>query len=183
MVAIPPVVAGVIAAVSAAASTGVAIAAAATQAQQARTAAQTQRNVAEYNAALAEQQGQIERAKAEDRQRRLIAAGRAAVGTTGLTGEGSALDVMMANVEQSQYDAALLAWNTRVRQQQARISGELGAEVAGAQERAALFEAAGSAVAGAGGIYTAYRRSVLDTHVPGQRPTRDVMMPQSHLYE
>lgn len=75
-------------------------------------------SAARYNAALYERNAQITRQNAqmqEDRQRRLATmragANRAAIGASGITTEGSALDLLESNAMQEELDALMIRWN------------------------------------------------------------------------
>lgn len=71
-----------------------------------------------YNAALYERNAQIAQQNAqfqEDRQRRLatqrMGANRAAIGASGVTMDGSALDILESNAAQEELDALMIRWN------------------------------------------------------------------------
>jgi hypothetical protein len=157
--AISAATAGIIASVaSTAISTGVTVAGAVQQASAARETRATQQKITERNLQVAQQASQIEQAQAQDRARRLLAAQRTAAGAQGTGMAGSPLDVMLASTEQSQYDAALLAYTRALEAQGIQVSGALAGRQAQAQERAAMIEAGGALLSGAAKGYTAYRR-------------------------
>jgi hypothetical protein len=79
-----------------------------------------------YNAALYERNSQIAQQNAafqEDRQRRLatqrMGTNRAAIGASGVTMDGSALDILESNAAQEELDALMIRWNG------ANVSGDL----------------------------------------------------------
>lgn len=73
---------------------------------------------ARYNSALYERNAQIAQQNAqfqEDRQRRMAAqrmgSNRAAIGASGVTMDGSALDILESNAAQEELDALMIRWN------------------------------------------------------------------------
>jgi hypothetical protein len=109
-------------------------------------------SAAKYNATLYERNAQITRQAAqaqEDRQRRLATmragANRAAIGASGVTTEGSALDLLEANAVQEELDALMIRWNGET----ASGDMEANARLQRASGRAARFNSfagAGSAL-------------------------------------
>jgi hypothetical protein len=90
------------------------------------------RAAGDYNAALYERNAQIAEQNAkvqEDRQRRLSAmragANRAAVGASGVSLEGSPLDILESNAAQEEMDALMIRWNAQNEATGLRASGAL----------------------------------------------------------
>jgi hypothetical protein len=106
----------------------------------------------DYNAALYERNAQIAEQNAkvqEDRQRRLSAmragANRAAVGASGISLEGSPLDILESNAAQEELDALMIRWNGQNEATGLRASGALQrAQGANAQRQG--YMTAGSAI-------------------------------------
>ena len=85
--------------------------------------AQTQSASAKYNAALAEQQAKIERAKADaeisihdDRTRKLLSRQRAGYGAAGVSSEGSPLAVMADTAAEAERDAVFIRFGHRAKE-------------------------------------------------------------------
>lgn len=107
---------------------------------------------AKYNAALYERNAQITRQNAqaqEDRQRRLTAmragANRAAIGASGVTVDGSALDLLEANAMQEELDALMIRWNGETAAGDMEANARLQ-RAAGRSARISSFAGAGSAL-------------------------------------
>jgi hypothetical protein len=89
-------------------------------------------SAAKYNAALYERNARITEQNAqmqEDRQRRLAAmragANRAAIGASGITAEGSALDLLESNAAQEELDALMIRWNGQTAAGDLRANAQL----------------------------------------------------------
>lgn len=107
---------------------------------------------AKYNAALYERNAQIAQqntAFQEDRQRRLAAqragANRAAIGASGITTEGSALDILESNAAQEELDALMIRWNGANAADGARANANLQ-RAQGDNARTGSYLQAGSAL-------------------------------------
>lgn len=107
---------------------------------------------ARYNAALYERNSQIAQQNAqfqEDRQRRVAAqrmgANRAAIGGSGVTMDGSALDILESNAAQEELDALMIRWNGT--NAASDLMGNAGLQRAqGANAQTGSFIGAGSAL-------------------------------------
>jgi hypothetical protein len=106
----------------------------------------------DYNAALYERNAQIaqqQSAADEARQRRLATmragANRAAVGASGITVDGSPLDILESNAAQEELDALMIRWNGQNAVDSARASGAL-ARAQGENAQRAGYMQAGSAI-------------------------------------
>lgn len=105
-----------------------------------------------YNAALYERNAQIAEQNArvqEDRQRRLatqrMGANRAAIGASGVSLEGSPLDILEANAAQEELDALTIRWNGLNEASGMRASGALQ-RAQGSNAARSGFMQAGSAL-------------------------------------
>ena len=110
------------------------------------------KSAADYNAALYERNAQITRQNAqiqEERQRRMAAmragANRAAIGGSGVTVEGSALDLLESNAAQEELDALMIRWNADNTATGMEANAELERR-SGRNARTSSFTGAGSAL-------------------------------------
>jgi hypothetical protein len=110
------------------------------------------RAAGDYNAALYERNAQISQQNTqaqETRQRRLAAmragSNRAAVGASGVSLEGSPLDILESNAAQEELDALMIRWNGQNEASNLRASGAL-ASAQGRNAQRSGYMSAGSAL-------------------------------------
>lgn len=114
----------------------------------------------DYNAALYERNAQIAQQQAqvdENRQRRLSAmragANRAAVGASGISVEGSPLDILESNAAQEELDALMIRWNGANAAASNRASGALASAQGRAAQRAGYMQAGSAILLGGAKLY------------------------------
>jgi hypothetical protein len=146
---------------AAAVSTGTALYSASQAASQARAQSKRAGEIAAYQTQVAQQQKQLEQARLADRQRRILAAQRVGYGAAGVSPEGTPLDVALQTVEESNYDAAIVAYNAALRGQGIQVGAQTAQAEAEARARAAELSMIGTVAAGVGQAATGYRRQAL----------------------
>ena len=131
-------------------------------------AASYNKRISLYNASVTEQQGKI----AEDQLRkdatRRIGAMRANIGASGLSSEGSAMDLLQESAFNAEMDALNTRYNYQTKAKGFRMEGELQGMQGKAAKKAGYLSASGILLAGAGKAYEQYS----DDNSTGKQPFR-----------
>lgn len=130
----------------------------------------------EYNATVARQEARYAEATSRDRARRILGAGRAAVGASGVQLEGSPLDVLAQSAAEAEMDALAIrrsgqaqAAAYRYQGRQAQLAGYFGAAGTALLTGASVWDqlAGGPATQSPTALAGAYRQPYLALRGPG----------------
>lgn len=112
--------------------------------------------VADQNAQIAAEQGRQQLAQQQTDAYRKLGAIKAGFGASGVTTDGSPLDVLADSYTQAENDANTIVFNSKIRQAGFQNTAALDTAKAGYDENAGYMGAASSALLGAKDTYKAY---------------------------
>jgi hypothetical protein len=122
-------------------------------AQATSAAAKTNARIADRNALISRQSAAAEEEKQRRLSRRQAGANRAAIGASGITMDGSALDVMEDNAMDAEMDALTIRYNGEIGAMNSESDASLERMRAGAARTAGMFGAGSALLQGGAKAY------------------------------